>query len=76
MDGLKSTSHDFGESAYGRSKELDIMQDINDGLWCDCCKRKVKDPVLGMDVSNGEYGSMDLCYPCISKLVSDFTLKH
>lgn len=65
--------YDFGESAYGREKELSIMRDDTNGVLCDCCEEFIqKRPVLCMDVSNGEYGPMSICYQCVSRLVKDF----
>ena len=52
-----------------------IMHDRNRGIWCDCCKRNVKDPILCVDVLDEiEDGQMNLCNPCITKLMSDFKL--
>lgn len=63
----------LGESAYGRSKELHVLQDDDEGIWCDCCKRNVEDrPVVCMDVSDGEYGPMCVCERCVSLLFRDF----
>lgn len=63
---MSSFTVNIGESAYNRSKELSIDMDSNIGVWCDSCKKNSKNPVLSMDTSDGEYGSISLCKTCIS----------
>lgn len=64
----------LGESAYGRDKELCIAQNDHEGIWCDVCSTAVKSsPVISTDVSNGEYGPMSICKPCLDDKVKSFT---
>jgi hypothetical protein len=55
----------LGESAYGRSKEAEVEE-----IMCDSCKEhKV---CLCTDSSDGEYGSVNLCFNCIQNLFADY----
>jgi hypothetical protein len=66
-----------GESIWNEgSMVANIMQDTNRGVWCNCCKSNVKDPVLCVDALDEDSGQMNLCNPCIKKLMNDFRLKH
>ena len=70
----REKSYDFGESAYGRSKELHISQSDDEGMWCDACRSYVRRiPVVSTDTSCGEYGLVSVCLPCIHRMVHRFS---
>jgi hypothetical protein len=55
----------LGKSAYGRSKQADIEE-----IECDSCKNNKF--CLSMDSSDGEYGSVNLCFDCIQKMFDEY----
>lgn len=56
----------LGESAYGRRKLLNVGSEF-----CDRC-HETRDVVIGMDSSDGEYGSVSVCMGCLNELADRF----
>ena len=59
---------DVGDSGYGRRSVIAVSIDTVDGIYCDYCKQIVKDRVLYMEGSDGEYGAPCVCEPCVTQV--------
>ena len=61
---------DVGDSGYGRRSVIAVSIDTVDGIYCDYCKQVVKDRVLYMEGSDGEY----VCELCVTPTsIRDYT---
>ena len=69
----KKITYELGSASFNRTLVLEIAQEQIYSLWCDVCKKDVTDfPVISTDSSDGEYGSVNFCEPCILEKLQEF----